>query len=363
VKIPTGPADFDANWLNNALAGHLDGVTVESVTADYLGTPGQTADVVGVVATYSGDTDLPTRFVAKIAAKDESTLQNVVIPLDLYGKEYSFYDAEVAGINYPTCFYRDFNPQDQGMVLLMEDISHLDCPSWNATPQQVEIAVSKLAPFQARWWNNQQLKDYSWLTPGDDRGLFGMYAELSRAAIPTVNELADKDMSDCNALINAFHENLDGALNWVSGRPFTFVHGDYHPKQMFFGEPGTEEEFVMIDWQLPTRSLGTNDLARIIVLGLDQDTRRLRERELIESYHQGLKDNGVDYPMEELLDDYRFGIFVSLAIHYLAAATNIQLFIDEVTALGMDWRDVAYNRLKTALEDHDGEKLIAQWKG
>mgnify|MGYP003340191046 CR=1 FL=1 len=122
-------------------------------------------------------------------------------------------------------------------------------------------------------------------------------------------------------------------------------------------------DFVMIDWQLPLRGPGANDLARIIVLGLDTESRREHEPRLMQKYLDLLHAGGVEnYTMDDLKEDYRVGIFTSTSIHYLAAASDVQLFIDEVSALGMDWQDLANYRLRRALEDHDGERLAELWE-
>ncbi|MBT5603244.1 MAG: DUF1679 domain-containing protein [Gammaproteobacteria bacterium] len=349
--------------MNAALAAHLVDVNITKVMAEPFPHPGQTADIVAIHVEYSSSTPLPSKFIAKIAATDQSTMNNVVKPLDLYYKEYSFYHEAIEGINYPSCYYSAFDSDSQALVLLFEDISHLDSPSWNPSLQQVETAVGKLALFHARWWNDASLKAKPWLTAQSDPALMGMYVDLAYAAIPTVDDLMDEDCSYLNEIVRTFVENKTAALNYINSRPYTFVHGDYHPKQMFFGKPGSTEDFVMIDWQLPLRGPGANDLARIVVLGMDTETRRKQEPRLMRKYLKLLSENGVnDYQMEDLLEDYRIGIFTSVAIHYLAAVTDIQRFIDEVTCLGLDWQEMANYRLKRALQDHDGHELMAVWR-
>jgi len=365
MLIPTVASDFDFAWMNQALERHLanNSVKLKTVSAKPFGQPGQTADIVSIHVEYDGETSLPSKFIAKIAAQDEATMESVVKPLDLYFKEFSFYSEGIEGIAYPACYYAAFDRESHQLVLLFEDISHLESPSWNPSMDQVEIAVEKLAAFHARWWNDESLRNKAWLTAQSDPALMGMYVDLAHAAIPIVDELFDEDCSYTHELVKAFVEYKDGALSYIESRPFTFVHGDYHPKQMFFGEKGSDEDFVMIDWQLPLRGPGANDLARIIVLGMDTDTRRREEPRLMLKYLDLIKELGVnDYSMDDLIEDYRTGIFTSTSIHYLAAATNVQLFIDEVSALGLDWQEVANYRLRRALQDHDGHQLIETWR-
>lgn len=363
MHIPTISAEFTKAWMEEALKSHLKGVEITKIIAAPFDNPGQTADIVTIRVEYNRDTRLPAKFIAKIAAQDESTMENVVKPLDLYFKEYSFYHEAIEGIKYPNCYYSDFDPDSQHLVLLFEDISHLDSPSWKPSLQQVDTAVEKLAIFHARWWNDESLKTKPWLTAQSDPALMGMYIDLAHAAIPIVDDLMDEDCGYTHKLIRAFVENKAAALSYIESRPYTFVHGDYHPKQMFFGKPGSMEDFVMIDWQLPLRGPGANDLARIIVLAMDTETRRNQEPRLMRKYLNLLHENGVNgYTMNDLLEDYRTGILTSTAIHYLAAATDVQRFIDEVSALGLDWQDLANYRLRRALQDHNGHELIKIWQ-
>ena len=362
MRIPADANDFDVDWMNQALAPHLGSARVAAIEAAPHGTPGQTAAIVAISATYDGKTTLPSRFIAKITSQDESTMENVVKPLDLYYKEFSFYSTGDVGIRCPNCYFKAYDADGCQLILLFEDISHLDSPSWKPSQEQVELAVEKLAPFHARWWNQPTLKDFDWLS--DAGSMIGMYGQLAMAAIPAVDALGmSGDLTFTHNLVQGFIDHNKGALAYLESRPYTLVHGDYHPKQMFFGKPGTEHEFVMIDWQLPFRGPGANDLARILALGFTAEERRKHEPRLLQRYLDLLHEHGVkDYTMDDLLDDYRAGTFTSVIIHYLAAATNVQLFIDEVSALGLDWEEIANYRLRDTLIDHGGEQLIDTWK-
>ncbi|MDZ7684480.1 MAG: oxidoreductase family protein [Gammaproteobacteria bacterium] len=112
--------------------------------------------------------------------------------------------------------------------------------------------------------------------------------------------------------------HIETILDYLATRPFTLVHGDYHPKQMFF--PTAEGgNFAVIDWQFSFVAQGAWDLARIVVTGQDAASRRERESALITQYHDGIKARGVeDYSREALEDDFRLGILVNRMIMMIA---------------------------------------------
>ena len=160
--------------------------------------------------------------------------------------------------------------------------------------------------------------------------------------------------------INALNQqNIDRVLTFLDSRSFTFVHGDYHGKQMFFpGEQGGH--FAVIDWQFPFVAQGPWDFARMLGMCADSEHRVAREHELLQRYHQSLCDQGVaNYSYDEMLVDFRFGLVVSQMIMSIATKdTDISILARECDELGLDWRDVTFERTARAIDDWDALDLI-----
>jgi hypothetical protein len=83
---------------------------------------------------------------------------------------------------------------------------------------------------------------------------------------------------------------------------------------MFFGEPGSEEDVVVLDWQLTTRSGGPYDIAYLLAQSLTTDDRRKHEDRLLALYHQCLTEGGVAISYDEVRDAYRVALMVCLII-------------------------------------------------
>ena len=142
-------------------------------------------------------------------------------------------------------------------------------------------------------------------------------------------------------------DKLEALLKYIGQRPITLVHGDYHPKQLFFpSEAGGQ--FTELDWQFSFAAQGAWDLARMMTMGQSVDDRRARERDLIAGYYQGLLDGGVTgYSMADLEDDIRIGLLINQMIMTVASTdTDITVIERECGDLGLDWRDVVLGAAK-----------------
>lgn len=365
VSYPVDASDITLDWMREALAanGHLGDFDLVKCEARDSDVPGQTAEIVLVSVEFNDPAcPLPTRFVAKLASRNQMVIDQIIKVYDLYRRESAFYrEFEDSGIAVPECFLCQHDPETQQLVILMADLAPSRSPSWVPTPEETELALSRLPAFHAKWWNDPMLRQRDWLVQFDDKDFFSAGAGAANLAKPLLDEHFDGEGQQTAELMTLFLENIDTLLVYSGTRPFTFVHGDYHPKQMFFP---TEEggKFAVIDWQFPFVGQGAWDFVRMMVLGLDVEERRARQDRLIENYYQGLLDNGVTgYSMEDLQKDLRTGILVNQMIMMVALIdTDISLVEKECTALGVNWKDVMILRGEAAVRDWQGVDFVKQ---
>lgn len=356
VSFPAGCSDITLDWMRDALAsnGHLGNYSLVSCKARDSDVPGQTAEIVQITVEYDdADCPLPRRFIAKLASRNETVIEQVIKIYDLYRREASFYrEFDDAGIAVPDCYLCQHDPETQDLVILMEDLAPAESPSWAPRPHETELALSRLPAFHAKWWNDERLRKLDWLVQFDDRDFFFAAASASNMAIPLLEQHFGDSAAHTADLSRLHLENIDAVMGYVATRPFTFVHGDYHPKQMFFpGEAGGD--FAVIDWQFPFVGQGAWDFVRMMVLGLDVQERRARQDALLADYYQSLVDNGVEaYSLADLQKDLKIGLLVNQMIMMVALIdTDISLVEKECAALGVDWRDVLILRGEAALRD------------
>lgn len=354
-KIPAVATDFTVDWLNEVMAPRLGGQQVVACHARDSDIPGQTAEIILLQVTYDDNSlGLPTNMVAKVTSRNPVVLEQVIANYDQYRRETSFYqEFPDCGIAAPDCLYCDHDPATQEMVILMGDLAPSTCPSWAATPEQVVMALSRLPGFHGKWWNDPLLRQKDWLVQFDNAPFFAAAfsaADHAQSALRDLYEAPDVTI-EAMALLQ---EKMDAVLAFFSSRPFTFVHGDYHAKQMFFPS-AAGGAFAVIDWQFPFVAAGAWDFARMLGMCMATDERQAREEALIGDYLRGLESMGVKhYDREAFGFDYKMGLLISQMIMAIAAAdTDPMLFEKECAALGVDWRDVMFDRTQRALVEQD----------
>lgn len=351
--IPCRADDFSVDWLNTTLAPLLDGNRITASEARLSDIPGQTAEVVLINVQYAEPTDLPQSMVAKIKSFNPVVLDEIIANYDQYRRETSFYrEFPDIGISVPRCLHEAHDPATQDFVLLMADLAPAESPSWAISPEQVDVALAALPEFHAKWWNHADLREKDWMVQYDNRPFFEIAFHAAAAAAEPIR-LLYTDAEPSIELMAKCVENFDNLVAFVASRPFTFVHGDYHAKQMFF--PSDEGgEFAVIDWQFPFVAQGAWDFARMTGMCLETPVREAEEQRLLDSYLAGLNAAGVEYSENDLEIDYRAGLTVSQMIMSIAhASTDPALFETECSALGVDWKDAMLLRTQKAIDSWD----------
>ncbi len=357
MKIPKERQDFTTDWLNAALSdwgklGNDEIIDCEAVDSEI---PGQTAEIILLDVIYKNSgSALPKKMVAKVASRNPMVLEQIIANYDQYRRETSFYrEFPDVGIATPECLYADHDPENQHCVILMQDLAPAESPSWAITASQAMIALDQLPAFHAKWWNDPVLKQKDWMVQNDNYDFYTAAIGGASASAPALQLLFEQ--ADTTAeIMQVLSSKIPKVINYISSRPLTFVHGDYHAKQMFF--PTTEGgNFAVIDWQFLFVAQGAWDFARMTGMCMTTPDRQANEADLLRKYHQQLLSYGVqDYTMEQLENDYRMGLIVSQMIMCIASvSTDIAIFEKECGDLGVDWRDALFFRTQHALEEWD----------
>ncbi len=275
MMIPKVPEEFTADWLNQALASRLGDAEVQNVTVKASEVPGQTAEIAFLDITYSDpNCGLATSVVAKYTSQNPQVIADIISNYDQYRRETSFYsEFPDVGIATPDCLYVDYDQSRQEFVILLANLSPAESPSWAVTDSQVAMAVGALPGLHAKWWRDPVLRQKDWIVQFDNKEFFGAAMGAAHMVAPIIKDLYG-EVEPTQRAMALMAEKLDAMLAWTATRPFTFVHGDFHAKQMFFP---TDEggEFAVIDWQFPFVAPGAWDVSRIIGLGLTDEQRQL----------------------------------------------------------------------------------------
>ena len=376
---PHEPAEITLPWLawilqqNNVIpVAELRSVEVETIS-NGSGYSGELArwwlefDRVG--------TNTPRSIIVKSANRNPN-VRGLMLPLTQ--REVFFYQqlAVDVGVATPHCYYAAVNQANGAALLLLEDLNDCVFPNDIAgcTRQETASTLSHLlARFHAKWWEHPRLSELAWLpvymtNPERDflayRQLWPHFVAQFGEYVPAAFLALGSTLFDDFATIYATFFGL------AAQPPHTLQHGDFRLNNLAF-KVGTrngdeqrngvdyplengDAEFLLFDWHTPTIGRGAFDVARFLVTSLSVDNRRAWESNLLQDYHRGLVDCGVEgYPFSLFLRDYQIGLVQNL-IHHVVA--SVVLGLTNTDALAMH-RSVG-QRLSALIEDHDLVQML-----
>ena len=318
VGFPRRITDITPTWLTQLLTeeGLLTEGRVTSVEVDRLSVgSGFIGRVVRLLPSYeSPNAAVAPSFALKIPTGEQKFRARFQ---DLYNREGRFYDelAAETPLRVPRCYWNAHDRDASDFALLLEDLSHLKVGdrAEASSEAESEMVVTHLARMQARWWGSEELAARSWLRPMNEWRA-GFSHEALRDCVPTfVGAFGDLLPRGFDRVLDRVLASLDELWEPLPGVPPTLVHGDFRIDNMMFGEPSTEDELVVFDWQFVSVGPGRWDLCYFLAHNLTIELRRETETSLLETYHSVLTGLGVrGYTFEQCIRDYRLGLLLAL---------------------------------------------------
>jgi hypothetical protein len=349
-NVPFKPEDVTAEWLSGAVGAKVSGFDMEQIGIG-VGLLGRLYRV-----TLQGGGG-PASVVAKFPTLDEGARMNVVEPLRFYEKEVAFYRevAPNAPINTPKVYAAEFDPDSGDFVLLLEDLGdrRMCDQTVGCAVADAQIAVDTMADMHANWWGSD-FADMPWLPNYADPPFPQVIAGMFKQAWPRALDVLGEHLSPT---IRDYGENYVGYVQWfmdeATVEPHTFVHGDFRLDNLFYADAEHHAPLSIVDFQISFRGRAGYDLGYFISQSLETEIRRSSESSLIDRYHSRLSSHGVDYPMDELMRDYKRTIDYCF-IYPIVACGQIEVTNDRMLQLlhGM------VDRAVKAIEDNDALALL-----
>lgn len=361
LPIPATPDDLSPEWLTAALraGGKLPSdVVVTGFETTVLGEgKGFTGQVVRLDVQYDGAADAPASLIAKFPPADEEARAGLHY-YRVYECEFGFYAdlAEQVSLRVPQYYYGNMNLETGESILLLEDLAPARPYDLigGVPPEEAHIVVRELARHHAVWWERDDLMQRSWLTEfGDEAdGYQDKYQEAWPAFVAKSGDDLTPELADIG-------ERLLPHLAWVrqeiSKPPRTFLHGDFHPNNLFLTSEDGKDRLAVVDWQLCRRGRGSRDLMYFIVGALRAEDRVEHEDALLVTYHRELQRAGVEnVSLEDVRDGYRFALLDLM--HFLAVV--IVLLDFEVNDEARAVKDLLFERLGGAIVAHNPVDLL-----
>ncbi|MEM8549352.1 MAG: oxidoreductase family protein [Verrucomicrobiota bacterium] len=317
--MPSAPQyidDITPAWLTAALRenGHLPSdVAIVETEHKILG---EAVGFLSYVVHYrlffdkQPGAETPRCLVVKIET-DSEAYREISQTLHAFEREIKFYQtvAPAAPIRLAKAYATICQPPHYAIV--MEDLSH--CTPGDQLVgmpyQQVEKLATTLAKFQAKYWESEHLAALDWMPTDNEVELHFQehwpsfvehYGEMIGPAAVAAGERMAPHMP-------WIHDELQHA-------PKTVMHFDLREDNMLFGAVDTEEEFIIVDWQLAVRGCGAYDVARIMAGSETPEQRRGHQVEICKVWHEALLAHGVTgYSFDDALYHFKLSVMATCA--------------------------------------------------
>ena len=327
LTVPKNLQDITASWLTEALAARVTSgrASVTSCSAESIGAgQGFMSHMFRLKLCYDYDhPGLPRTMIIKLPSTDPQ-LRALSDRLQQGQREVRFYQQIPAHghLQAPDAYYYDIDAATGNTVLILEDVasgrqgdSVLGC-----SLPEARHCISRLAKFQASWWDHPNLHALDWMPLKDAETR--LYQELYADAWKSLIEKAGNGMPQAlRSLGNRLRTEIPRIKAKLATHPLTIIHGDYRLDNCFFPTNANPESLVIFDWEFCARSRGTYDVATFITEAFPPYQRRAEELALLQTYHSTLLNNGVrHYPFEECLLDYRLSILEVLVFWIVTGA-------------------------------------------
>ena len=221
----------------------------------------------------------------------------------------------------------------ESMLVLMEDLrpsairldqyhgaqggSHLDSASLArpcmSSKQAWKVAFKEVAITHAKYWNlrnlpkeaDEKLKFAAWRR-GDNKKEWETSLLACRHAWNAIDKSEISDRVN-NFLTTVYNKaTFERAVERMNNRPKTFVHGDFHAKNLFWHID--KKSVIMSDFSEVGIGNPISDLGQYIISDVEPEVRRANEHEVLTAYWNKLIASGVDaseYTFSECWESYK----------------------------------------------------------
>ena len=259
--------------------------------------------------------------VGKMENKNENFLTKMSNDLDLYNREYYFYNniSNIIPIKIPTFYGIIYNDDNSPIGVLLENINN-DEHKLNLNLNNEDISVSlnvieSIAKMHSMFWD-KQIPEFEGVKKHNN-SLFN-WGNFIKSKWREFNKkwnhiLTEEQLTIANYICNNFLTIQEK----LSDKNLTFCHGDVKSANIFYKMKGETYEPVFIDWQYIALGKGVQDLVFFMIESFDSNKIKIYKNLFKEYYYVKLIENGISYSKEDYEVDflnatYYFPFFVAI---------------------------------------------------
>lgn len=249
-------------------------------------------------------------FILKLENNNNSNMSRMANLLELYDREYYFYEiiSKYIPVKIPKFHSIIFNDEGIKIGILMEDISldNFDI-NLNLNTESINVSlkvIDRIANLHSHFWNKKIDVMFPKLRNFSNINCVNFIKENFPHFIKKWEYiLSDEIKSKLEKYCDTFEE-ISSYLH--SGNNLTLCHGDIKSPNIFYRKD--DKEPLFIDWQYITCGKGVKDLIFFMIESFDNDTIKYNRNIFKDYYYIKLKENGIIYDINDYNRDFELSI-------------------------------------------------------
>ena len=279
------------------------------------------ADVLSLTVRFKEST---RDFILKMETKNDTSLSKMASSLDLYNREYQFYESVSRFVEIKIPEFVGIVRDDNGcpVGILMENMLSKRSYVINLNLNEEDINVSlkivaRMAKLHADFWNKDTKVRFPQIRSVDDPIFSPAWSDFLKIQWPLFkakweNVLTHDELQRGEAIVSNFG---DIQKRMATGSN-TIVHGDIKSPNIFYNLDNDKEPYF-IDWQHIVVGKGVQDLVFFIIESFDINNINLVFPLFKSYYYIKLKEHKIAYTIEEYDKD------ITDAVSYVPVFTAI----------------------------------------
>lgn len=252
--------------------------------------------------------------IFKIDNKKDTFLASVANNLDLYEREYYFYEhiSKYVNIKIPKYYGTIKDNNSNNIGILLGNLFEENCTNnIDLNNEKIDISlniIKHLTLFHSKFWNKQISNKFSKLKKNNDSIFQPSWKTFIDSRINIFKEKWKNILSNEQLEITyKISENFIKIQNRLSEGHLTICHGDFKSPNMFFSQ---NMDPVFIDWQYVCIGKGVQDLVFFMIESFDTSNIKNFFTLFKDYYYIKILENGVkNYSIENYNRDFIDSIF------------------------------------------------------
>lgn len=263
--------------------------------------------------------------VLKLENANDTFLSQMSRQLDLYNREYYFYDliSKYCPIKFPKFYGLIKDSQFNTVGVLLENLNKENFVlNLNLNNELINVSlnvIESLAKLHSHFWGKSIDKHFRELKKNDN-DIFNPYmGDFIKSKWSLFKNKWENILSNEQILLaENIVDNFSIIQKNLSDKNLTFCHGDVKSANIFYKKIDNNYEPYFLDWQYIAFGKGVQDLVFFMIESFDIENTRTNKNLFKEYYYVKLLEKGVkNYSREEYEKDficasYYFPFFVAI---------------------------------------------------